>query len=232
MFPSFRECQKRIHNFDSNVAKHHSTFDLFWSYKLTVEQTGSILDSDHLDETARLLNTYLLRHPQWGLWWTGIPPVEQIKEILKRIRSEYKIIKNVKLGQNQLVTDRNVSLAICRIYKKLCGITHTHTRFTDPDPLTGEYYIVGKSKVLMFLWGQTPGFDTNVVDNLSLQTKGLPLCAGINQYTPREFYETLKILDSWVQSWNQKYSGRGVSFENLSPKRPIGRIIDILYFKE
>lgn len=232
MLPSLEECQRRIKTFDSNYPG--STFDEFWQYKLEVEKSGSILDSTHLDETAKLLDTKLLRHPKWGLWWTHIPPIEEIKRILNGIYDEYQIIKSVELGDNSLVVDKNFSKALCSIYDKLCGITHT--RWGDLPDNTRASYLVGKSKVLMFIWGQTPGFDSKVVWNLTIgnskvEHDRLPICVGVTKYTAQEFHETLQILDGWVQMWNRKYKNRR-PLQRLSSNRPrpVGRIIDIIYW--
>lgn len=105
MLPSLEECRNRIRTFDWKYP--HSTFDEFWAYKLEVGTDGSILDSSHLNKTIGLLDEKLLRHPKWGLWWMGIPPVEEIERILRNIHSEYEIVRNITLGEGRIATEKN-----------------------------------------------------------------------------------------------------------------------------
>lgn len=231
MLPSFEECQKRIQIFD--IEHPNSTFDEFWQYKLEVEKSGSILDSSHLDETAELLGRKLLSHKDWKLARTGIPSHLRIKDILKTIRPYYEIIRYYQLGDGYISKVRE---ELNQIYQGLCGITNTLHR--DPDEF-GEFFIVGKSKVLMFIWGQTPSFDEKVRENFSLWTHApapyqLPhIWLDKRRYTPEEFCDIIEELDHWVTAWDTKHEKeRGVKFQDLYPNRPIGRIIDIIYWTE
>jgi hypothetical protein len=231
MLPSFEECKKRIEVFDSKHA--NSTFDEFWQYKLEVEKSGSILDSSHLDETAKLLDKKLLSHKDWKLARTGIPSHSKIKGILKNIRPYYEIISHYHLGDGHMSEVRD---ELNQIFQRLCGITNTLHR--DPDEF-GEFFIVGKSKVLMFIWGQAPSFDKKVRENFSLWTHApapyqLPhIWLDKRRYTPEEFCDIIEELDHWVTAWDTKYKKeKMISFQGLSSNRPIGRIIDIIYWTE
>lgn len=62
--------------------------------------------------------------------------------------------------------DKRVSDALSLMYDKLCGITHR--RWGHSPDSEGKSYLVGKAKVLMFIWGQTPGFDTRLREEPSL----------------------------------------------------------------
>jgi len=227
MLPSIEICQKRISAFNS--AYPNSTFDEFWAYKRKADSEGSMLDSAHLKQTALQLDAKLLRHPKWGLWWTGVPPVEEIERILKNIDHEFETIRGVALGQGRIAHDKRIADAISGIYAKLCGMSHR--RWDDAPDAKGVSYLVGKAKVLMFIWGQTPGFDSRLRSSPSLWS--LPhLWVEKNRYTPWEFCDILKVLDQWVAAWNEQYSQQGVAFQDLSLDRPIGRIIDIIYWVE
>ncbi len=227
MLPPIKECQERVSEFNNRYP--NSTFDEFWSYKLEVEKysSSSILDHSYLNETVRLLNEKLLRHPKWGLWWTGIPPVNQIGKILSDVRPEYNTIKDITLGNGEMA-NKKVIKALSLIYAKLCGISHN--RWGDFPNSTGESYLVGKSKVLMFIWGQVPGFDSRLRENPSLWS--LPhLWVERTKYTPLEFCDILGKLDQWVVAWDEEQKRHGV-FQSLSPNRPVGRIIDIIYWMQ
>ena len=86
----------------------------------------------------------------------------------------------------------------------------------------------------MFLWGQTPSFDIKVrkriINDACREDSGLWALSQERKYTPKQFYEMLKDLDRWVKYWNQEYREVGKTFQSLSPNRPIGRIIDIVYW--
>jgi hypothetical protein len=223
MLPPLEECRKLIQIFDRKYPV--STFNEFWSYKLDVEKNGSILDDPHLDETIRLLREKLLDNPKWVLAWTGIPGDSKIGEILKEIRPFYEKIGPHCLGQGRIKGARD---ELSQVYSGLYGITHALYRNYEPDPIDG-FFIVGKAKVLMFIWGQTPGFDNRVRENLELDLRHVS--REKNKYTPGEFCNMIEDLDEAVVAWNEKYKGT-TTFQRLSPNRPVGRIIDIIYWIE
>ena len=142
------------------------------------------------------------------------------------IRPEYETIRQVVLGRGQISSTKIIQDTVSNIYAKLCGITHN--RWGDSLDSEGYTYIVGKAKVLMFIWGQTPGFDRLVRERCPLPD----LSGLVTDYTPAEFCEFLDHLDRWVSAWNQQYKQQGVTFQDLCPNRPIGRIVDIIYWVE
>lgn len=226
MLPALEVCQEQIKTFKN---KHPcSTFDEFWEYKRAIEEEGSnILDEDHLSQTARSLGK-ILRNPKWGMTRTGIASDQRIEQILASIRPYYGKFRCFKLGHGGI---RGIREELTATYKGLCGITNV--RQDDPDPF-GEFLITGKSKILMFIWGQTPGFDDRVRENFSLWTHAPApyqlhhLWVENRRYTPEQFCDIIEELDHWVQKWPN--SNGGVPFQSLYPDEPVGRIIDMIYW--
>lgn len=232
MLPCFQECEKRIQNHS------YSSFDRFWRYKIKVESNGaSILDDSQLHKTVMQLIENLLLRDEWQLWWTGIASLERIEEILKNIRDDYNTIKNIKLGDGQ-IANRAMSDALSRIYAGFylntvgvgCGITHYSNRKDSPDK-DGKFYVLGRSKLLMFIWGQTPGFDYWIKKGLK-QDGLFSTCPWIldNKWKPAQFCDTIKELDKWVITWEEQ-EAKGFQ-KSLSKDRPIGRIIDMIYWRQ
>lgn len=234
MLPPFNMCQ---HNISAFIAKYPAGhFTRFWQYKQSVENNpdASILDEDHLDQTTKLISA-MLNSRAWGMARTGIPPYNEIKSILRGIASTYLKIRDITLGGGKVASIRkDLSLA----YRGLRGIANTNQRNNDPDRL-GRYFIVGKAKVLMFIWGQTPGFDRVVRENFrnwihppppSYLPHLLPQVRKRRRYTPDEFCIILEELDRWVQAWPQNNGGK--SFQVLLPGWPPGRIVDVVYLRD
>lgn len=222
MLPPPEECRKLISAFDCRCAS--STFDEFWTYKLKAGREGSILDLAHLSTTSALLDTKLLRRPEWMLWQTGIPPAQEIQRILGSISDDFDILKDVVLGQGRISRDKRACDALQLVYDKLCGITHR--RWGDLPNSEGKSYLVGKAKVLMFIWGQTPAFDRILTASLSL--RAFPhLRVYESRYSASEFRDMLKTLDEWVAAWEKEHRQQ---FQDLDHNRPIGRIIDIVFW--
>jgi len=228
MLPPRDICQHNISDFNSKYP--HSRFNLFWSYKQQVEKTGaSVLDEPHLDQTTTHING-MLCDPEFVVVLTGIPPYSVVRSILEGVADTYNKIRHITLGDGKMATIRQ-DLAL--IYTALRGITNTDQAYHDPDT-SGSYFIVGKSKVLMFIWGQTPGFDDRVrhaFDSRLYSPTPERLHAALSKdkrrYTPEEFCHILEELDRWVQAW--PHNNGGVSLQSLYPAWPTGRIIDVTY---
>lgn len=228
MFPSIKECQRRVQ------VHEYSSFDQFWRYKLNVERgSSSILDDSHLEQTVERLVKNLLLRDEWQLWWTGIGSMEIIEAILRNNRDDYNIIKPINLGDGQ-INRKSTSDALNRLYVGMkgseYGITHNNHNKDSPDG-NGRYYILGRSKILMFLWGQTPGFDVWLRKGLRRDGLGSS-CSWIdeNRWTPGQFCDTLKKLDGWITEWEKT---NGQSFKSLAKyHRPVGRIVDMIYWRQ
>ena len=235
MLPPSHIFQQKINSF--NTKYPHSRFNVFCRYKQRVETTGaSILNQDNLDETTVHIDG-MLRDPDWGLERTGIPSYLVVRSILEGVAGTYNKIRHIKLGDGKMA---NISQHLAAAYCGLRQIANTKQRNYDPDQ-SGAYYLVAKSKVLMFIWGQTPGFDSRVRSHLvassyppaPFQLPHVPqrqlLSEGENRrYTPDQFCSILEELDKWVQKWPANNGGQ--SLHSLYPAWPAGRIIDVTYY--
>jgi hypothetical protein len=186
----------------------------------------SILDKDKLQETASKLRDFLIF---WGMGITGVAESHQIENLLRRVRPYYGGIRDIKLGDGKILQHRD---HIEAIYSGLDGITN---RVDYPNGSKSS--ITGKSKTLLAIWGQTPGFDS-LTRKRFLKWTHLPeprylnhLCRGERWYEPSEFYDMITQLDDWVSKWPESNNGRifADSFSDLCPGLPVGRIIDMIY---
>jgi hypothetical protein len=226
MLPPEDICIRKIKAFKTCYPR--SQFNSFWRYKKKLEKGGAtLLDNSHLDETAACL-AGMLNDGDWGIARTGIPSTDKIKSILRGIAKPYEKIRQISISEGKLWSVRT---ELASIYVNLTGISHT--RWSDPDEFN-SYYIVGKPKVLMFIWGQTPGFDELVREQFDSLTHAPPpyvlpyLCLTDKRYTPQQFCEILEELDNWVQAWPN--NNRGKTIQSLCPEWPVGRIIDVIYW--
>ena len=227
MLPPSHIFQQKINS--SNTKYPHSRFNVFCRYKERVETTGaSILDQDNLNETTVHIDG-MLRDPAWVMNETGIPSYLLVRSTLEGIANSYNKIRHIKLGDGKIASIRSdLSLT----YRSLRGIANTNQSNNDGDTL-GRYFIVGKTKVLMFIWGQTPAFDSRLKAHLKARTykpapSSLPhLSPEQRRYTPDQFCDILEELDRWVQAWPDSNGGKPL--QSLYPPWPTGRIIDVTY---
>ena len=228
MLPSYSICRKHIVEYNKlpPAPKGKVGFRIFWKCKQELENKGgSILAEDNLQETASNLRKFLIF---WKMSITGVAKVDEIKQILRKIKPYYNQIRDVELGNGQM---RHCRPQIEAIYEKLGGIT-------DNVNYTGsESSIVGKSKTLLAIWGQTPGFDslnrkrfvkwTHPPEPLKLPH----LRSSEIWYKPTQFCDMIMELDDWVLRWRGSNNGKifANSFSDLCPGLPVGRIIDMIY---
>jgi len=133
-----------------------NTFYGFWKWKIGVELDNShILDMDHLGKTHSKLE-YPLK-----LWQTYRPfdstlCLERLKTSFTEIASAYNEIRKINLLNFHEVPIDQLNV----LWDKL-------GRVKEPDGKERlQYYIVGVTKPLMFLWGQTLAFDSYVRENM------------------------------------------------------------------
>ena len=229
MLPNYSTCRKHIEayiKYHYGVPKGKVGFRDFWKYKQELEkQGGNILDEDNLQETASKLRKFLIF---WKMSRTGVAKVDEIKQILRKIKPYYNEIRDAKLGNGKI---RDYREQLKAIYEKLGGIT-------DNVNYTGsESSIVGKSKALLATWGQTPGFDSLNRERFLKWThtpeplKHPHLRSREIWYEPTQFCDMIMELDDWVLRWSESNDGRifADSFSDLCPGLPVGRIIDMIY---
>ena len=231
MLPDYNTCRKHINAFLGRVKKKPPppdtvTFQAFWKYKTHLESTGhSILDEDNLQNTASKLRDFLI---YFKMGMTGVAKAPRIEDLLRSIKPHYDKIRHVELGSGGVSHYRD---QLETIYKKLGGITN------NVDYTGSESAIVGKSKTLMAIWGQTPGFDSLTRKRFVKWThppepRTLPhLRSGGIWYEPSQYCDMLVALDDWVYRWSESNNGRifSKSFSDLCPGLPVGRIIDMIY---
>jgi hypothetical protein len=198
----------------------------FWTYKTGVESKGvSILNDNNLPATASKLRQFLIA---WKMGITGVAVDSQLQHILKNIRPYYDRIRSITLGSGVIHQFRS-ELEI--IYQGLGGVTN------NIDYTGSESSIVGKSKTLVAVWGQTPGFDSKNRKNFVKWTRPpTPLVlrhlrASEIWYEPTQFCDMILELDEWVSKWPASNSGMifSQSFNQLCPNTPVGRLIDMIY---
>ena len=165
----------------------------------------------------------------WGMKRTRIAKVKKIEDILRTVQPYYEEIRNISLGSGQIHKYRS---QLQDIYEKLGGITNNAIDYSG-----NVSYIVGKSKTLVAIWGQVPGFDSLTTKNFVVWTHPpepykLPhLRSREIRYSPSQFCDMVEELDKWVLRWPESNNGRvfANSFSDLCPGLPVGRIIDMIY---
>jgi len=227
MLPNYSICRKHIVGYNKRppAPKGRVGFRIFWAYKQKLENRGgSILAEGNLQETASNLRDFLIF---WSMSITGIAKVHQIEQILRKIRPYYNVIRNVELGSGRI---GNYRAQLEAMYDKLDGITNN-------VDYTAASAIAGKSKTLLAIWGQTPGFDSLTRKNFLTWTHPpeplrLPhLRSREIWYGPSQFCDMIVELDNWVSKWPANNGGKifANSFTNLCSGLPVGRIIDMIY---
>jgi hypothetical protein len=229
MLPDYDTCRKHITAFKQRVKVPRPgtvTFQKFWKYKTGLETAGhSVLDEENIKDTASMLRSFLI---YFGMGITGVAEVGKIEHILRNIRPYYDEIRRIPLGSGKIHQCR--SQLEC-IYERLGGIAN------NADYTGSESSITGKSKTLLAIWGQTPGFDSLTRERFSRWThppaplKLHHLRAGEIWYEPTQFCDMIEDLDKWVLRWPESNNGRvfADSFSDLCPGLPMGRIIDMIY---
>jgi hypothetical protein len=229
VLPDFETCCQFIKGYKKYIKlprPENITFPQIWEYKTGLESTGqSPLDEKHIEKTASMLHGFLV---YLKMRVTGIAEVYRIEQILREIRPYYNEIQPVSLGSGKIHLFRD---QLESIYERLSGITNTCHHNGQVSS------IVGKSEVLMAIWGQVPGFDSLIRKRFERWThlpapEKLPyLSAEKMWYQPDQFCDIVEELDSWVLAWPKNNDGRifSESFSDLGPGLPPGRQIDIIY---
>jgi hypothetical protein len=219
--------KKQIREISTHPPQLKFGFKDFWKYKTVVENEGcSILDAKYISDTALKLHDFL---DSWGMRRSGIAEPKDIEQILNKIRPYYDHIQSVMLGSGQMCHNEKWIEAV---YDSLDGITNL-----SQYPDGGKSSVTGKSKTLLALWGQTPGFDSLITTNFlkwshsPAPLKLRQLRRGEEWYKPNEFFAMIVDLDEWVLSWSKHNNNRSFSdsFSNLCSGLPVGRIIDQVY---
>jgi hypothetical protein len=134
------------------------TFHGFWSYKLKVEkQSGHLLDSEHFDETVTKLGP-ILKIWKWHRPYEFDECFEPLKKSLKVIAEDYDKVRKFSLLEFDKISTKELE----KIWNEL-SLCKPQTSCSN----TGEL-VMAITKPLMFLWGQTPAFDSVVREKMPL----------------------------------------------------------------
>lgn len=137
----------RINSFPS---AYNRVFDDFWRYKSAVEgQGGALLDGSHFARTAERLMEALRSFQAYR----PVPYVEWSRRFtpaLMRARGALTEIQSYSLLELDRV-DKDCLKTIWAELGRVKDVSHS---------LLGWTYVVGIGKPLMFLWGQSPRFDS------------------------------------------------------------------------
>lgn len=241
MLPDFNTCRDRIGAYNQVAAYRRQMramgmlpqlrigFADFWTHKTGIEVGGdSILDEAHLPKTAANLRLFLI---DWSMGRTGVASDEAIERLLRNVRPHYEGLRGTVLGVGQIQNHRR---ELEGLYKGLDGITNLSIRLRVP--YDGESSITGKSKAILALWGQIPGFDSLTQKNFCEWThQPLPIRLTHlehkeERYAPDQFSEMIAELDEWMGHWlTNNYTVFGQGFAALDPALPVGRIVDKIY---
>jgi hypothetical protein len=135
-------------------------FNKFWKWKLETEnETAHILDYVHRDETHRKLcemagKWQVYRHTKNKDW------KKTLKDSLERMADAYNQIRRYSLISFNEVPQKPLEL----IWHELGRVKEENWN-KNRD---GNYYTVAITKPLMFLWGHTLAFDSNVRKSMPL----------------------------------------------------------------
>jgi len=147
----FKEKQEKFKQFDSSTFPY--SFREFWKWKTSIETNkGHILDEYHRKETFRRLGETLKRW-QWHRPYNFIEVAGRLKDALEKIHDAYNQVRNYSLLEFSEIPNDLLEL----IWHELGCVKTDEER----NP-TGYYLVMGTTKPLMFLWGQTLAFDSIV----------------------------------------------------------------------
>ena len=170
--------------------EYTSDFEEFWKYKLRTEtENAHILDDEFRIDTYRMMCRIL---PKWKTY-RGVKRVkwkETLKDSLKNMSEAYNKVKSTNLLEFDDVPIESLKL----IWHELGRIKE---RNGNRNP-NGIYYVVAVTKPLMFLWGQTLAFDSNV-------RARIPSFFNVSKYKTRwSFEEWRKIMLKFQDALNKQ----------------------------
>ena len=204
-----------------NRLEYSSDFEKFWKYKLRTEtENAHILDDEFRIDTYRMLCRIL---PKWKTYRgvQGIKWEVTLKDSLKNMSEVYNKIKNYSLLEFDDIPIEPLNL----IWHELGRIKERNGNW-NPN---GIYYVVAVTKPLMFLWGQTPAFDSNVRAHV-------PSFFNVSKYKTRwSFEDWRKIMLEFQATLNKQPEEvafiRQISHEKFGEyvNVPYGQFLD-LYF--
>lgn len=211
---------KRLELYDR--LDYTSDFEEFWEYKFKTETDKvQILDDDFRIDTYRMMCRIL---PKWKTYRgvRGIRWKESLKDSLKNMSEAYNRVRNYSLLEFDDIPIEPLNL----IWHELGRIKE---RNGNRNP-NGIYYVVAVTKPLMFLWGQTLAFDSNVRAHT-------PSSFNVSKYMTRWSFEDwrnimLKFQDGLNKQQEDVAFINQVSYEKFGAYSivPYGQFLDLYYW--
>ena len=218
-----REFRRRYKVFERLDFKNHPhTFYEFWTYKLRVENQDS-----HILDRANRIETLLKLRPILKIWQWHRPCefeycFQSLKKSIKNLSEPYDRIRNFSLTEFDEVPEKDLKT----IWNEFGSIKDQGT--SRPY---GEL-VMTITKPLMFLWGQTPAFDSVVRAKMPLSTqKGF-------KNTRWEFNLWIRVMKK-LQKYLNNNNELNVAFRKMSKEKyetdtavPFGQFFDLYYWTE
>ena len=199
--------------------RYMSKFDGFWRWKIKTEtEEEHILDDNYRNQACSKLWSILRG---WHAYrpYDSTPYLRVLKGALKKMADSYNQIRTYSLLEFDKVPDKPLRLIWHELgrVKKIGGRKNKH-----------GYSIVSLSKHLMFLWGQTPAFDSRVRTHI-------PGSYNVSKSNRWCFEEWKRVLGSFQEGLSRQPEDVD-AFKEESLKRygtdstvPHGRFLDIYY---
>ena len=194
-----------------------SQYNGFWAWKIEVEASGRehILDEGHRDEAARKLLNIL---PGWQTY-RGVDCnyYKWLPASLSSMADAYGQIRNQTLLDFGKIPVEPLEL----IWHELGRVKTTSGK---RDGL-GEYYVIAVCKPLMFMWGQTPAFDSVNRDELCISYGG----SWLFEWWVHELEDLQKKLlkDPAIVAYCKE---KALEIYGSDYVVPYGRLLDIYYY--
>jgi hypothetical protein len=152
-----KEFERKYKDFERlDFANDPHTFHGFWSYKLRVEkQNGHLLDNKNINETLARLGP-ILRIWQWSRPYEFENCFDPFKKSVQSISDSYANVREFSLMEFDKAPVKDLE----RIWNALGSLKSTGCHGQH-----GEL-VMTITKPLMFLWGQTPAFDSRVREKM------------------------------------------------------------------
>jgi hypothetical protein len=198
----------------------YSEYNGFWRWKIGIEANGKghILDNNHRGDTSRKLLDIL---PGWQTYRGVKCDYETWLPVsLNNIANAYDQIRNYSLLDFDKIPDESLKL----IWHELGRVkTESGNRRGE-----GDYFVISVCKPLMFMWGQTPAFDSKNRDNMYLFPLG-------NLWYFRWWKEALEDFQKELLRHTDVINycrEKATEIYNSEYVIPYGRFLDIYYYEQ
>ena len=218
-----------LQRFDRNLEKMAladmgscpNSFCRFWNWKVRTESSNQhILDSRNINETFSLLSP-TLRQWRWSRPKNHQNLAVELEKALMGIQRSYDKIRRFSLLDFDMVPDE----ALRQIWDELGKVK------PPKKGSNGEYSVMAVTKPLMFLWGQTPAFDSQVREKMSGELKLSAL--DNDRWTFDDWHEAMESLQEILKKDKSFVKHLGETSEKEYGENsavPYGRFIDTYFY--